>query len=154
MHILSIDVGTRHFGFARWIDGVVDVGVLELLSYAGAEKTDYALHVKRLSDTGFFDDADKVLVEIQMRSCMKTIANTIRGLHWDKTVRIAPQRVKRHFKTTMGKHAANKKAHVALARRLFPRVQLDFKKKDDIADALVQLSYFLETTIIGATVTP
>lgn len=150
MRILSIDVGTRNLGWALYDGEFKDVGVLDLHRYAPPGKgTDYALQVWKLSETGFFN-VDVILVEIQMRSCMKTIANSIRCFHWDKTIRIAPQSVRRHFKTTMKKHSSNKKAHLALVAELdLPakiRAKMSVhKKRDDMADAIVQLMYYIQS---------
>ena len=151
MRILSIDVGTRNMGWARWVDGkVTDVGVLDLNCFGGG--TDYALKVKCLNDSGFFSEVDTILVEVQMRSCMKTIANTIRCFHWEKTIRIAPQCVRRHFRTVTRKHRTNKKAHVALLEsmplsKLIRQRIASHRKKDDIADAVVQLMYYVNTSV-------
>ena len=152
MRILSIDVGTRNLGWARWENGVFSgVGVVDLRKYGSGRGTDYALQVYRLNETGFFE-ADVILVEVQMRSCMKTIANSIRCFHFDKTVRVAPQSVRRHFQTMMGKHYSNKKAHLLLLEDIdFPcavrEVIASHSKKDDIADAAVQLLYYLQTSL-------
>ena len=145
MRILSVDVGTKNLGWALWNGRITDVGVVDLSRHA--KGTDYAMQVRKLCDTGFFD-VDVILVEVQMRSCMKIIANSIRCFNWDKTVRIAPQCVRRHFKTLTKKHSSNKKAHLALMNEF----DLDdcirakiakYQKRDDIADAIVQLEYYL-----------
>jgi len=145
MRVLSIDVGTKNLGWALWDKKIIDVGVVDLSKYKG---TDYASQVHKLMLTGFFN-ADVILVEIQMRSCMKIIANTIRCLHWEKTIRIAPQSVRRHFHTLTKKHSSNKKAHLALIRKFdiddtIQKKIATYKKKDDIADAIVQLQYYLD----------
>lgn len=145
MRILSIDVGTKNLGWALWDEKITDVGVLDLSKYA--KGTDYAKQVRVLSESGFFN-ADVILVEIQMRSCMKIIANSIRCFHWDKTIRIAPQCVRRHFRTMTKKHRSNKKAHLALLQHIEMDSEIrtkiaTHKKKDDIADAIVQLEYYL-----------
>tara|TARA_B110000261_G_C13096881_1_gene362312 strand:- start:4729 stop:5184 length:456 start_codon:yes stop_codon:yes gene_type:complete len=148
MRILSIDVGTKNLGWARWDGKITDVGVLDLSKFARKPKgTDYAKQVRLLSESGFFN-ADVILVEIQMRSCMKIIANSIRCFHWDKTIRIAPQCVRRHFRTITKKHSSNKQAHLALLQHIEmdPEIRTKIashKKKDDIADAIVQLEYYL-----------
>ena len=148
MIILSIDIGTKNLGWAVYDGEIKDVGVINLSKYLNG--TDYAMQVRKLSETGFFDNADVILVEIQMRACMKIIANSIRCFHWSKTVRIAPQSVRRHFKTIMKKHSSNKKVHLALLDELdLPsniRAKISaHKKKDDIADAIVQLLYYIQS---------
>ena len=145
MRILSIDVGTKNLGWARWDGKITDVGVLDLSQFA--KGTDYAKQVQKLTETGFFN-ADVILVEIQMRSCMKIIANSIRCFYWEKTVRIAPQSVRRHFKTLTKKHSTNKRAHLALLESFDLDASIrdkiaGHKKRDDIADAIVQLEYYL-----------
>jgi len=142
--ILSIDVGTRNLGWCTWDEKCVDFGIIDLMALK--KGTDYAAKVKRLHESGFFDNADTILCEIQMRSCMKTIATAIRCLEWDKTVRVAPQRIKRHFASATGKHRSNKKAAVAIAQRYLSGALLDkfmkLKKKDDIADAILQCVWY------------
>ena len=108
--------------------------------------TDYA-QIKTLQDGGFFEGADTILVEVQMRPCMKILANSIRCFNWDKTVRIAPQCVKRHFLSGTKKHYNNKKKAIELARlHLPPNILKKFeklRKKDDVADCVMQCIYYL-----------
>lgn len=147
MRILSIDIGTRNFGYAVWDSGkITDFGVLDLDNYC--KGTDYARKIYTLQEVGFFNTADLILVEIQMKTSMKILANSIRCMNWHKTIRIAPQCVKRHFKTFTKKHSTNKKAHIALLHQLHPRLCTSSKyiglpKKDDVADAVIQLQYFI-----------
>lgn len=148
MRILSLDIGTKNLGWVLYDNKIRDVGVVDLSTYA--KGTDYANQVYLLSKTGFFD-VDIILVEIQMRSCMKTIANSIRCFYWEKTIRIAPQSVRRHFKTITKKHSSNKRAHLALLSEMDIPAKIvakisTFKKKDDIADAIVQMMYYLQSS--------
>lgn len=148
MRILSIDVGTKNLGWAFYDGEFQDVGVIDLSKYA--KGTDYAMQVQKLSKTKFFDNADVILVEVQMKSSMKIIANSIRCFHWSKTIRIAPQCVRRHFKTIMKKHSSNKKAHLELLEKIKIPIHirnkiLAHKKKDDIADAIIQLLYYIQS---------
>lgn len=149
MIILSIDIGTRNFGYAVWdsdTETITDFGVLDLDNYY--KGTDYARKIYALQEEGFFKKADIILVEIQMKASMKILANSIRCLNWQKTIRIAPQCVKRHFKTFTKKHSTNKKAHLTLLQHLHPGLCTSNKytklhKKDDVADAIIQLEYFI-----------
>tara|TARA_B110000858_G_scaffold188640_1_gene234435 strand:+ start:2500 stop:2985 length:486 start_codon:yes stop_codon:yes gene_type:complete len=147
MRILSLDIGTKNLGWVLYDGEIKDVGIVDLSTFA--KGTDYAKQVYLLSKTGFFD-VDLILVEIQMRSCMKTIANSIRCFYWDKTIRIAPQSVRRHFKTITKKHKSNKQAHLALLSEIDIPTNIvakisTYKKKDDIADAIVQMMYYLQS---------
>ena len=120
--VLSVDIGERNFAYCAWsaARGFYDMQVVDLRQIKG----DSATRMRTLQERGVFDDCDVVLVERQMRSKFKEMATAIRCFNWDKTVLVAPQSVKRAFKTGTGKHATNKKAHVALARAKNPDVKL------------------------------
>ena len=55
---------------------------------------DYVAKMRELSSTAPFQMADVVLVERQMRSCMKTMAVSLRAFNYEKTVMVAPQSIK------------------------------------------------------------
>tara|TARA_B100001250_G_scaffold411198_1_gene439324 strand:- start:2809 stop:3267 length:459 start_codon:yes stop_codon:yes gene_type:complete len=147
MRVLSIDPGTRNLGWCVWdtmANTVVDFGVVDLQKVC--KGTDYPKKIWALTQTDFFNSADVILVERQMQSRMKMLACAIRCFYWDKTIMIAPQSVRRHFKTMMKKHSSNKKAHVAHARKFLQGTLLhkfeQHKKKDDISDAIMQVLYY------------
>jgi hypothetical protein len=145
MRVLSIDVGTRNMGWAVWDGGIQDFGVVDLQQVC--KGTDYPKKIWAWKQTGFFDDADIILVERQMQSKMKMLACAIRCFHYDRTIMVAPQCVRRHFKTLMKNHAKNKKAHIHYVQQYLQGAQsLKFKshkKKDDVSDAIMQLLYWL-----------
>ena len=149
MRVLSIDPGTRNMGWCLWDGKLVDFGVVDLQKVC--KGTDYPKKIWALRETGFFDRADVILVERQMQSKMKMLACAIRCFFWDKTIMIAPQSVRRHFKTLMKKHASNKKAHVAHAREhVQGALAIKFeqhKKKDDISDAIMQVLYYASSSV-------
>lgn len=144
MRVLSIDPGTRNMGWCLWDGQLIDFGVVDLQEVC--KGTDYPKKIWALRETGFFERADIILVERQMQSKMKMLACAIRCFFWEQTIMIAPQSVRRHFKTIMKKHSSNKKAHVAHARKyLHGTLAIKFekhKKKDDISDAIMQVLYY------------
>ena len=144
MRVLSIDPGTRNMGWCLWDGQLIDFGVVDLQEVC--KGTDYPKKIWALRETGFFERADIILVERQMQSKMKMLACAIRCFFWERTIMIAPQSVRRHFKTIMKKHSSNKKAHVAHARKyLHGTLAIKFekhKKKDDISDAIMQVLYY------------
>ena len=166
MRILSIDVGTRNMGWAVWDGRIVDFGVVDFQDAAYFERRcalppkdiakickgkDYPKMVWLLRATGFFENADVILVERQMQSKMKMLACAIPCFSFDTTVMISPQCVRRHFKTLMRQHRLNKKAHVAHAQghidtRMLPQF-LKHKKKDDISDAIMQALYYVSSSL-------
>jgi len=141
--VLSVDIGERNFAYCAWSD----MQVVDLRQIKG----DSATRMRTLQERGVFDDCDVVLVERQMRSKFKEMATAIRCFNWDKTILVAPQSVKRAFKTGTGKHATNKKAHVKTARGFLSApqtVKFDaFRKKDDVADTIMQVMWYRKTKL-------
>ena len=147
MRVLSIDPGTRNMGWCLWDGVLLAFGVVDLQQVCPG--TDYPKKIWALKKTGFFDDADVILVERQMQSRMKMLACAIQCFYWDQTKMIAPQCVRRHFKTIMKSHAKNKKAHIHYVQNyLKGPLSNEFKahkKKDDVSDAIMQLLYWLSS---------
>ena len=147
--VLSVDIGERNFAYCAWsaARGFHEMQVVDLRQIKG----DSATRMRTLQERGVFDECDVVLVERQMRSKFKEMATAIRCFNWDKTVLVAPQSVKRAFKTGTGKHATNKKAHVALARSFLSEEETAkfdaFRKKDDVADTIVQVMWYRKTKL-------
>ena len=83
-----------------------------------------------------------------MRAIMKTMATSIRAFHFEKTVMIAPQSVKRFFSSSAGSHHKNKKLAIEFTRTLLnPKNLTEFeklKKKDDIGDCIIQTMYYIK----------
>ena len=145
MLVLSVDIGIRNFAYTVYctveskfqLFRVIDLGKVK----------DYVAEMRELSSRAPFVMADVVLIERQMRSCMKTMAVSLRAFNYEKTVMVAPQSIKRYFKTAMKKHSKNKKAGIEVARRYLSAQMLDLfeklRKKDDIADCILQTIWYL-----------
>lgn len=146
MLILSVDVGTRNFGMTLYCTEKKDFVLMRLVDLRNFK--DYVKKMKEMSEEEPFVSADVLLVENQMRSIMKTMATALRAFNFDKTVMVAPQSVKRYFRTSMKKHYWNKKMALSRvdefltddSRAMFGK----FKKKDDVADCILQTIWFLE----------
>ena len=143
--VTAVDVGERNFAVASWSPekGYHDMQVVDLRLVKG----DAATKVRQLHERGLFDNCTALLVERQMRSKFKEMAASIRAWHWDKCKLVAPLSVKRVFSTSTKKHSSNKKAHVALARRLLVTPaethQFEsFRKKDDVADCITMIAWY------------
>jgi len=146
MRILSIVLGVRNFGMSVYCTDAKEFILFKMHDFKKIKDC-----VKMMRDFTVqepFNSADVILVERQMRSVMKTMATSIRAFHFDKTIMIAPQSVKKWFNTCMLAHGSNKKAAIVLARKLLNKKNLaqleKFKKKDDISDCVVQTHYYLE----------
>lgn len=146
MLILSVDVGTRNFGMTLYCTEEEDFVLMRLVDLRNFK--DYVKKMKEMSEEEPFKSADVVLVENQMRSIMKTMATAIRAFNFNKTVMVAPQSVKRFFKSSMGKHSLNKKAALKKVKSMLSeksQALLDgFKKKDDVADCILQTFWYLQ----------
>ena len=146
MRILSIDVGTRNFAMSVYCTNAKEFVLFTLHDFKKIK--DCVATMREFTSKEPFTSADVILVERQMRSVMRTMATSIRAFHFDKTKMIAPQSVKRWFKTTMLAHGLNKKAAIVLARKLLNPKNLSqlekYKKKDDLSDCIVQTHYYLE----------
>lgn len=149
MRVLSVDIGVRNFAFTVYCT-IESKFLLFRLIDLGKVK-DYVAKMRELSSAEPFVTADIVLIERQMRSCMKTMAVSLRAFNYEKTVMVAPQSIKRHFKTAMKKHSKNKKAGIEVARRYLSAVETEhfekFKKKDDIADCILQTIWYLRNGV-------
>lgn len=145
MHILSVDIGTRNFAYTVYCTENKTFVLFRLVDLG--KMKDPVLKMKELSDSDVFQNADVILVENQMRACMKTMATALRCFHLDKVVRVQPHSVKRFFNTSKKKHHKNKKAGVEEARKYLNASTLatfeKYKKKDDIADCILQTIWYI-----------
>lgn len=110
------------------------------------------------------DAADVVLIEQQMKRKFLLIQYTLGSFCFEKHKSyefVSPKCIKTHFnsgkvsrkkagKSVRGKknnHAANKKAAVEIATHLFPQFMLrvNSKKRDDVADAMLQAKWYTDT---------
>lgn len=146
MKVLSIDIGIRNFAMSLYCTNekkFILFVVKDLIKIK-----DCVARMKQLTAEEPFLSADVILVENQMRSVMRTMATSIRAFHFNKTIMIAPQSVKRFFSSGTKKHSSNKKVAVNLARGFLKKKNLAefeaFRKKDDIADCVLQTIYYLK----------
>ena len=152
MKIVSIDIGTRNMGLAIWEDGkLTGFNCFDLFEYVKKkERTDYCLMVDNFikAHPDIFKDMDKILLENQIQARMKIIMTSFRVFFWGRSVRISPLAVHNHFKSGKGKHSKNKKAAIELVARFLDERQMELlkrhKKKDDCADAIIQIYYYLQ----------
>jgi hypothetical protein len=172
--VFSIDVGIVNVGAALMNAKTGDVAFADRLQLAPslramAKESEITPRVFKLFfDEGspyrrMIDKARIVLIEQQMTSKQKLIQYTIGAycLMLNKPYRyVGPKSIKAFYNTgkfsrraagkaVRGKkenHAANKKAAIALAKAKWPSIMagVGSKKQDDVADALLQASWFRE----------
>ena len=153
MHILSVDIGIRNFAFTVYCTIEEEFKLFRLIDLGKVK--DYVAKMKELSGTQPFLSADVILIERQMRSCMKTMAVSLRAFNYEKTVPVAPQSIKRFFKSATKKHAKNKKAAIQIAKRYLNVGKLNqfekLKKQDDIADCILQTIWYIQNGVPAQT---
>jgi Holliday junction resolvasome RuvABC endonuclease subunit len=151
MRIVSIDPGTVNCGYAVWENGkYIQFGSHNLLAMVDKKKqTDYPYIARVFADkTKLFEGADIILIENQMQARMKLIACSLRCFFWDVSVPISPLAVRKYFKISNGNYRKNKKDSKEFVHKILTKEQgkqvLKSKKKDDLADAVIQLQYYIE----------
>lgn len=145
MLILSVDIGTRNFGMTVYCTELQEFTLMKIKDLRFVK--DFVKHMKIMSEEEPFKSADVILVENQMRSIMKTMATAIRAFNFEKTVMVSPMSVKRFFQICSGYHKTNKSLARVEAPKLLSEKNLStynsFKKKDDIADCILQTYWYL-----------
>lgn len=152
MKIVSIDPGTRNLGYAVWDNGkLTDFGSLDLFKYVKKKKqTDYPFMVNVMvaAEARIFNNVDVLLIENQMQARMKMVACALRCFFWKAAVPISPKSVRSYLKISCCNYRANKKASIHYLSNILSKSDMKkvstHKKKDDVADAVVQLYYYIK----------
>lgn len=161
-YVVAIDVGIKNLGlcvfdfvtakFVMW----QSVSLVPQGRYVPANNVKYVTEfVKRFES--FFSEAACVVIERQMRCNMRIIEAVLQTLFVDRCVVINARCVKAHYNLSMKNYRLNKEKAIEWAAwfvRANPGafaagVVGDFnertKKKDDLADALLLTTYYLDT---------
>ena len=95
-----------------------------------------------------FQNLDIILIENQIQAKMKVVACALRCFYWGKSITISPKAVRNYFGISHSNYRKNKKASILKVKDFLSKDQLkiisNHKKMDDIADAVIQLHYYLE----------
>ena len=142
MKILSIDPGTRNCGYAVWENGKLTYGTQDLFTLVSRDKrTDYPYMAYEFTKSPMFDNIDILLIENQIQARMKMLACAWRCFYWEISVPVSPLAVRKYFKISNSNYKKNKADSVRLVQSLLPT---GIRKKDDIADAIIQLMWYLK----------
>jgi hypothetical protein len=104
----------------------------------------------------FFDEASCVLVERQMRCNMRIIESVLQTLYFDICIVINARSIKAHYGIGTKNYRMNKERAVEWADQFVKNNSVAFApgatsafetktKKDDIADSLLMITYYLDT---------
>jgi hypothetical protein len=154
-YVIAIDVGIRNMGLCVYdfMENKVIFWTNTCLtneryipSHNVAYVRDYVLKYRE-----YFDNACMVVVERQMQTNMRIIEALFQQCFYDKCVVISPRSCKAHYGLCMKDYKANKVAAIAWAdaftannKAVVPEFTWT-NKKDDMADALMLVMYYLDT---------
>jgi hypothetical protein len=123
--------------------------------YVPAENVQYVRNFVARHES-FFDQAAVVLVERQMRCNMRIVESVIQALFFDKCKIINARSVKAHYNLGTKNYRLNKQRAVEWAESFLNNNPGAFEhavatpfttnhKKDDLADSLLLVTYYLDT---------
>ena len=161
-YAISIDVGLRNLGmcvfdftkskFVFWDN----CALIHSGRYIPSQNVRYIREfIQRYEH--YFNDCAHLIVERQMRCNMRIVESVLQALFYDRCYVIDPKSVKAHYNLSLKNYKANKQRAVEWAadfvganpRAFATETPLanfsNHKKKDDLADALLLLAYFLDT---------
>jgi hypothetical protein len=160
-YAIGIDVGIKNMGFCVYDFTCNKFIIWENISlvpngrYIPANNVAYVLQlVERYKSV--FEDAAYVIVERQMRCNMRIIESVLQTLFFDRCTIVAPRCVKAHYGISMRNYKMNKEKAVEWVQNFVhsnPQTFksgvagtfVDSKKRDDFADSLLLVAYFLDT---------
>ena len=158
MYIVTIDVGLKNLGFLVydmtskrvlvWSNECMVTG-----KYMPSCNVQYVrAFVQKWSQ--YFENAHKIIVERQMRCNMRIIESVFEAMFYETVMTVAPRSVKVHFGISKNNYRCNKQAAIEYVSDCKNLEELDLtevsealkcKKKDDLADSMLLLLYYLHT---------
>lgn len=167
-YAIAIDVGLRNLGmcvFDFTVSKFVFWDNCSLMPHSGryvpAQNVRYVREfIQRYQQ--FFNECAYLIVERQMRCNMRIVESVLHALFYDRCYIIDPKSVKAHYNLSLKNYRLNKARAVEWAADFVgsnPRAFMtdtplanftNHKKKDDLADALLLLAYFLDTYSLQA----
>ena len=157
-YIVAIDVGIKNMGmcvysvvtnsYVYWNNISMVEGV-----YNPSETVSYVINFVN-NHRIYFDDLHVLLVERQMRCNMRIVQAVFETLFYGKCRIISARSVKMHYGLSMRNYAENKRIAVAWVTRELVHMRMhvevanvfyERRKKDDMADSMLLLCYYLHT---------
>ena len=160
-YVIAIDVGVKNLGICVWDFNTTKIELLSTVSlvpqgrYIPGENVAYVRNFLARFKT-YFADAKVVLIERQMRVNMRIIQSVIQALYYEKCIVVSPRLVKMHYDLSTKSYKGNKAKAVEWATEFAlsnpdtfaAGITNEFslsKKKDDMADAMIMVLYYLDT---------
>ena len=160
-YVIALDVGIRNMGMCVYdftCSKIVYWDNVPLMTgrYVPMNNVQYVRDfVRRMHH--YFDEAAAVIVERQMRCNMRIIEALLQQAFFEVCTVISARSVKAHYNLSMGNYKANKEAAVDWAETFARNNFTSFgangtaafnakgAKRDDLADSLLLLLYYLDT---------
>jgi len=166
-YAIAIDVGLRNLGVCVFDFTVSKFVFWDNCSLIRAGRYIPSQNVRYVREflaryEHFFSECAYLIVERQMRCNMRIVESVLQALFFDRCYVIDPKSVKAHYNLSLKNYRLNKARAVEWAADFVsanPRAFVgetplanftNQKKKDDLADALLLLAYFLDTYSIQA----
>lgn len=159
MYIVAIDVGVRNLAMC-----VYDLGTNRIVHWENSALTtgryvpaQNVCYVREFINRNgkYFLNSSCVLVERQMRANMRVIEAVFQTLYYDRCLVLHPRSVKMHYNLCTKNYRMNKAKAIEWAQDFVdanPHAfegeiakSINVKKRDDLADSLLLLMYYLDT---------
>ena len=160
-YAIAIDVGIKNLGmcvydfstnkFIFWSN----LSLVQNGRYMPADNVRYVREFLTRYES-LFSNAAHILIERQMRCNMRIVESVIQALFYDRCTVITPRSIKAHYKIGTRNYRQNKERAVEWVEEFVatnpqafaPGVADAFlhdKKRDDLADSLLMIAYYLDT---------
>ena len=168
VYLIAIDVGIQNLAFIVYCMKTKCVVCWQRVAIAGDDKYMPQNNVEYIyslvqQHKEYFDNAIKIVVERQMRANMRIIEAILHAMFYPVCEVMSAKFVKQHFDLSTKNYRQNKKVAVDWVQayldsayqadvRNLPECREIFSasnKKDDLADALLMLLYFLNTYYVS-----
>ena len=160
-YIISIDVGIKNLGICVFDFTCMKVVYWRNVSLCPSGRycpSDNVMYVREFvqKHSSYFEHAQKVIIEKQMRPNMRIVEALLHSMFYYQALIVSPKAVKAHFGLSTRDYRLNKQRAVEWADLFLlhnaPMVAQaevqsyrDRRKKDDLADSLVLLFFYLDT---------
>jgi hypothetical protein len=157
-YVISIDVGIKNMGICIFHMQLGKVVVWENVSLVPKGKQYFPRQnvenilalVSRFKE--YFDSCFQLVIERQMRTNMRIIESVLEALYFDNCTIISPRSVKLHYNLSTRNYKTNKLVAVQWVESFLqtntsvaPPEKFHGSKRDDLADSLLMLLYYLDT---------
>ena len=166
-YVIGIDIGTSNLGLCVYDSRTAKVVCWKRCSLLQPRQNTWTFEmsvkcVRRFltAHQQYFDDAQCVLLEKQMRGKMMAVQCMFAIQNYDTAIVVKPQHVKKQYDISKRDYKLNKQAACAWAQQFVTEMPDFFSlgcvqayhdeaKQDDMADALLLVRFFLDTYIDG-----